>query len=430
MSNIEVVLTGIGIISPIGNDLGTYWDSLCNGVSGIRRLSSISTAYDELRPYGGEVGDFRAKELIMPRKNIKLMTRDIQMAVVAAVHACRDAGLQTADLDKTDFVRNVPPERIGVNFGADLIGAEVPALLDAFKAGITGDSYDFSTWGKGRETIAPLWMLKHLPNMPSCHITIANGAMGPSNTVMVCRGSCLASIFEGIRTIQRGIADVMICGAVGNRINPDFLSRGRSYSLAPDSYGNAVPRPFDTERCGSVLAEGAGVYVIESRKFAEARGVKIRAALDGFAATTEAQMHGEKPTGEAIRRAIRTAIERCSRTTPDEIGHVNADGLGTINDDRAEAEAINAELGGIPVTAVKGATGNSGAGSGAVELAAAVLALENKLLPPTCNHTVTAADCPVNVVHGKPLAVDKPAAIKLNQTYTGRSFALVIRRES
>ncbi len=424
MPNNDVVLTGIGVLSPIGNDLPSYWSALLEGRSGIGLLDSVPTAYDDLRRMGGEVGDFRAKDFVKPRKNLKVMTRDIQLGFVAAALACQNASLRTEG-----EVRDVAPDRLGVTFGADLIGAEIDALLDAFKAGIKDGKFDYSTWGTGIEKIFPLWMLKHLPNMPACHIGIALDARGPSNTVMVCRGSCLASIFEGVRSIQRGIADVMVCGAVGNRINPDFLARGKSYDLAPtDCDPASVPRPFDANRCGTVLSEGAGAYVLESRRFAEARGAKIRATIKGFAATSEATLHGQRPSGEGIRRAIRISLENAGLSASD-VGHVNADGMGTIDDDRIEAAAIHAELGDVPVTAPKGSFGDSGAGAGAVELAASLLALENRRIPPTAHCDRVAPDCPIHVVRGTAIESTKPVAIKLNQARMGRSYAMVIQGE-
>lgn len=428
-SRSEVVITGVGVLTPIGNDLDTYWRALVEKVSGVRRVTSFATS-EEKRSLVGEVADFAAKNYIKPRKNIKVMSRDIQLGFVAAALA----GSQ-AELVSEGESRTTDPDRIGVVFGSDLIGAEIDALLDAFKAGITSDiagvgKHDFSTWGEqAMRNIFPLWMLKHLPNMPACHISIATDARGPSNTVTVCRGSVLASIFEGVRSIERGAADVMICGSVGNRVNPDFLARGRSYMLAPQNIADpsSVPRPFDAERPGCILAEGAGAYILERREFAEARGAKILAKIRGFAATTEGTMHGQQATGEAIRRAIRLSLAQ-SKITPSDLAHVNADGMGTVHDDQIEAAAIHAELGDVPVFAPKGNFGDAGAGAGAIELAASILSLAHNLIPPVRNCDKIAADCPINVVCGAPRESKKYFALKMNQTCMGRSFALVLEK--
>lgn len=419
----EVVLTGLGVLSPIGNDKDTFWNALLNRQSGISFLN-IETEDDRLRPMGGEVGDIEAKKYVQPRKNIKVMSRDIQLAFVSACHACQDAGLETQGDN-----RSVAPDRMGVVFGSDLIGTEVDLLLDTYRKGIKNGQYDFSRWGiDAMSEIGPLWMLKFLPNMPACHISIAHDARGPSNSLTLCRGSSLAAVIEAVGDIARGAADVMIAGGCGNRINQDFLTRKNSYFVAPrQDDPTRVPRPFDADRCGSVLSEGSAAFVLESREFAEARGAKIYATIRGYAEANEPHLHASRPQGEAIRRSIRQTLKRADRK-PEDIGFVNADGTGADHDDRIEAEAIHAELGDVPVSANKGNLGDIGSGAGAVELAASILSLENKLIPPTRNHDKTAQDCPINVVQGSAQKLEKPSFIKMNQTRMGRAFSILIEK--
>jgi 3-oxoacyl-[acyl-carrier-protein] synthase II len=423
MKKREVVLTGLGVLAPTGIDKDTFWNALLNGKSGVGFLN-IETADDSLRPMGSEVPDFNAKDYVKPRKNIKVMSRDIQLAFVSACLACQDAGLVTEGDS-----RNVDPDRFGVIFGSDLIGAEVDMLLDTYRAGISNGQYDFSKWGTdAMREIFPLWMLKFLPNMPACQICIGLDARGPSNSVTLCRGSSLSAIFEAVRTIERGIADVMIAGGCGNRANQDFQTRANSYFLAPRRNDpGSVPRPFDADRCGCVMGEGSGAFVIESREFAEARGATIYATVKGFAQLNEPTLHATRPTGAAIQRSIDLALQRAD-LKPADIGLVNPDGLGSDHDDRIEAESIRTVLGDVPVSATKGNFGDLGSGTGAVELAAAVLAMQHGLIPPTRNHDKTAADCPINVVHGQPIPLGSPAILKINQTRMGRSFALILTR--
>jgi len=420
----EVVLTGLGVLTPIGIDKNTFWNALLNGESGVGFLH-IDTADESLRPMGSEVPDFHAKDYVKPRKNIKIMSRDIQLAFVSACLACQDAGLVTEGND-----RNVDPDRFGVIFGSDLIGAEVDMLLSTFRAGIADGRYDFSKWGTdAMREIFPLWMLKFLPNMPACQISIGLDARGPSNSITLCRGSSLAAIIEAVRIIERGDADVMIGGGCGNRVNQDFQTRVKSYFTAPRRDNPAtVPRPFDADRCGSVLGEGSGAFVLESREFAEARNATIYAVVKGFAQTNEPTRHETRSTGSAIQRSIRLALQH-AEMKPSDIGLVNPDGLGSDHEDRIEAEAIRATLGDVPVSATKGNFGDLGSGTGAVELAAAVLAMQTGIIPPTKNHEKTAADCPVNVVHGKPVASELSAILKMNQTRMGRAFSIVLARE-
>ena len=423
MQKREVVLTGLGLLTPVGIDKDTFWNALLNGESGVGFLN-IETADESLRPMGSEVPDFHAKDYVKPRKNIKIMSRDIQLAFVSACLACQDAGIITEG-----DARNVDPERIGVIFGSDLIGAEVDMLLGAFRAGIADGRYDFSRWGiDAMRDVFPLWMLKFLPNMPACQISIGLDARGPSNSITLCRASSLAAIIEAVRVIERGNADVMIGGGCGNRVNQDFQTRTKSHLTAPRRNDPAsVPRPFDADRCGSVMGEGSGAFVLESREYAEARGATIYATIKGFAQTNEPTLHKSRPTGSAIQRSIQMALQQADMK-PSDIGLVNPDGLGTEHDDRIEAEAIRATLGDVPVSATKGNFGDLGSGTGAAELAAAVLAMQTGTIPPTRNHEKTAADCPINVVHGKPVASKLSAILKMNQTRTGRALALVLGR--
>ena len=419
----EAVLTGLGVLTPIGIDKDTFWTALLHSKSGVGFLN-IETADESLRPMGSEVPDFRAKDYVKPRKNIKIMSRDIQLAFVSACLACQDAGLITEG-----EARNVEPERFGVIFGSDLIGTEIDMVLSTFRAGIADGKYDFAQWGTdAMREIFPLWMLKFLPNMPACQISIGLDAQGPSNSITLCRGSSLGAIIEAVRVIERGDADVMIGGGCGNRANQDFQTRVRSYYTAPRRDDPAsLPRPFDADRCGNVLGEGSGAFILESREFAEARGARIYATVKGFAQTNEPTLHDARPTGLAIQRAIRSALHRADMK-PSDIGLVNPDGLGSEHDDRIEAEAIRTTFGDVPVSATKGNFGDLGSGTGAVELAAAVLAMQTGTIPPTKNHDKTASDCPINVVHGQPVASELSAVLKLNQTRMGRSFAIVLAR--
>ncbi len=419
----EVVITGLGVLTSVGIEKESFWNALLENRSGIDFLN-VETTDEKLRPMGGAVPDFRIKDYVTPRKNVKVMSEDIQLGFVAACLAVQDAQLST-----TGDSRTVDPDRLGVVFGSDLIGTEVPMLLSAYRAGIRDRKYDFSRWGTdAMREIFPLWMLKFLPNMPACQISIGHDARGPSNSITLCRCSSLAAISEAAKSIERGAADVMIAGGVGNRINQDFLTRARSYGAAPRRENpTTVPRPFDADRCGCVLGEGSGAFVLESRHVAEARGAKIYATLRGFAAANEPVLHDRKPTGEAIQRSIRLALKNAD-IKPEEVGFINAEGLGADYDDRIEAQAIHDVLGDVAVSANKGNFGDLGSGTGAVELAATVLSLETGLIPPARNCDNLAKDCPVNVVTGKAAAVKSPVAVKINQTWSGRSYAVVLQR--
>ena len=421
MSKREVVITGLGVLSPIGIELNSFWEALIEGKSGVSYLSSIQTQL-ERRPIGSEVPDFHPKDFIKPKKNIKIMSRDIQMGVVSAILAC-----QNANLSFEEGERSVDPERLGCIFGCDLIGLELDLLKDAFRKGIVNGKYDFSTWGPASmESVMPLWMLKYLPNLVASNIAISLDARGPNNTPTLDRGSSLAAFMEACRIIERGAADVMIAGGSGNKINPTILSRSSAYDLAPWSETpDQDPRPFDENRRGTIIGEGAASFVLESKEFALARGAKPLAVVRGFAEAV-------KPTAtfgieqEAIESSIRLAMER-AELKADDLGHVNANAIGLPSDSK-EAVAISNQLGDVPVFTVGGHFGNLGSGAGAVELAASILSLEKGVVPATRNCVDVAKDCPVNVVKGSPLSVQKSAFLKLNHANTGRSFAVVFEK--
>lgn len=416
----DVVITGLGVISPIGIGRTAVWNSLCAAQSGVRRLSFFETP-DGWLPYGAEVRDFDAKEYVTPRKSLKVMSRDIQFGVTAAAMAKSDAGLTET---------NVDPERFGVVFGADLMHGQLEDVESAFQGCVVDGKFDFDLWGSRAMTeIFPLWMLKYLPNMPACHIAIAHDARGPNNSHSLGEASSLMSLSEAFRIIERGHADVMIAGGASSRIHPTLWVRS---SLLPVSHREADPavisRPFDAARDGFVNGEGAAAFVLETREHAVARGAKIRGRILGYGNSFEPRSNGKPVEGRATRRAIVSALKMAG-VSPRDVGHVNAHGLSTVEDDRAEAQAIRAELGDVPVTAPKSFFGNIGAGAGAVEMAVSLLAFEHNQTPVTLNYDRPDSDCPVNVIAGRPLSGAAPVALLLNQSAMGQSAALVIAAE-
>lgn len=415
----DVVITGLGVVSPIGIGRNAVWNSLCAAQSGVGRLTYFAAPEGWL-PFAAEVADFDPKEYVKPRKSLKVMSRDIQFGVTAADLAKSDAGLTDTSVD---------PERFGVVFGADLMHCNLEDVETAFRACIVDGQFDFNRWGaQAMADIFPLWMLKYLPNMPACHIAIAHDARGPNNSHSLGEASSLISLSEAFRVIERGHADVMIAGGASSRVHPTLWVRN---SLLPVSNRNGDPtkisRPFDADRDGFVNGEGAAAFVLESREHAVARGAKIKARILGYGNSFERRDAGRPPQGSATRRAIAGALKMGGFTAQD-IGHVNAHGLSTVADDRAEAKAIRAELGDVPVTAPKSFFGNIGAGTGAVEMAVSLLAFEHDQTPPTLNYEREDPDCPVNVIR-QPLIGARRTALLLNQSAMGQSAALLIAGE-
>jgi 3-oxoacyl-[acyl-carrier-protein] synthase II len=415
----EVVITGIGLVSPIGLEKDEFFSALCEGRSGVSVLEELENTSIASR-IGARVGDFQAKKHVKPRKNIKVMSRDIQMGFVAADKAWLDAEVANGAID---------PERLGVIFGADLIAVDLLELEPAYRACMAPGKFDYLKWGSCiTEEMFPLWMLKYLPNMPACHIGIGHDARGPNDSVTVEGTSGLTALSEAVRAIQRGQADAMITGCTSSRIHPQVWVKEKGYSLSQriDDPAGAC-RPFDADRDGTVHGEGAGAVLLEERAHAEARGANIIATIRGFASAFRTRLLGQPPKPGAARRAIQGVLADAAMK-PEEIGHVKADGLGTIEDDRIEAEAIAETLGQVPVTAPKSYFGNLGAGAGTIELAASLLGLEKGLVPPTRNYQTPDPACPINVVHGAPLEGTLPTALVLSQSRMGHVVAVIVSR--
>jgi len=415
----EVVITGIGVVSPIGFENDEFFSALCDGRSGVRVLEELEGTSLASR-IGARVGDFQAKKHVKPRKNIKVMSRDIQMGFVAADKAWIDADVTEDTID---------PERLGVIFGADLIAVDLKELEPAYRACMALDKFDYPEWGsKITDEMFPLWMLKYLPNMPACHIAIGRDARGPNDSVTVEGTSGLTALCEAVRIIQRGQADAMITGCTSSRIHPQVWAKEKAYDLSSctDDPQEAC-KPFDANRDGTVHGEGAGAVVLEERSHAEARGANIIATIRGFASSFLTRLPGKPPQKTPVVNAILGVLDDANMS-PEQIGHVNANGLGTVDDDRVEAEAIAETLGQVPVTAPKSCFGNLGAGAGTVELAASLLGLQKGLVPPTRNYHTPDPACPVNVVRDTPLEGSPQNALVLSQSRMGNCVAVIVSR--
>jgi 3-oxoacyl-[acyl-carrier-protein] synthase II len=413
----EIVITGLGVISPVGVGQDAFWNSLLEGRSGVRRLSWFNDA--ELPcPLGAEVLDFEAAKYVRPRKNLKVMSRDIQLGVAAAEMAFAQSTLTKDAVD---------PDRFGVIYGADMIAADLGELVPAYQACLEEGKFDFAKWGTDAlSDLFPLWMLKYLPNMPACHIAISRDARGPNNSLTMGEVSSLAALSEAIGVLSRGHADVMIAGGASSRIHPMVFLRNmsRQVSHRGDDPAKAC-RPFDAGRDGLVYGEGAAAFLLETRSHAEARGAKILGRVLSCASVYEPHAKTAAVQGRGVYRAIQQALAQ-ARLKPDQIGHVNAHGLGTTVDDSIEAKAIRESLGNVPVTAPKSYFGNLGAAAGAVELAFSLLALAHGKLPPTLNYEHPDPACPVQVVCGQPATIDKPTALVLNHNMSGQAIAMGI----
>ncbi len=416
----DILITGVGVVSPIGIGREAYWTSLMEGVSGVRPIPSLVDSEFPVK-FGAEVQDFEPKKYVKPRKSLKVMCREIQIGFSASTLALEDAALTAEHID---------PDRIGVIYGSEMLYCAIDTMADVYRKCLKDGEFDFDEWGEQSQAkMYPLWMLMFLPNMTACHAGISIDARGPNNTIVAGDASSLLALIECVNVIRRGHADVMISGGVGSRINVTPLMYRRDLNL---SHRNDAPegacRPFDAGRDGMVNGEGGGALVLETRRHAEARGAKPLAKISRYGMAFEDCADDKPPTGSGVAGSIQNAL-LSSSITVEALDHVNAHGTSTIESDRAEAKAIRELLGDIPVTANKSYFGNLGSGSGAVELAASVLALKEGVTPPTLNYETPDSDCPVEVIAGASRPVTKQAVMKLSQSGHGQTAAVVIEAD-
>lgn len=416
----RVVITGMGIVNPIGSTLESFWDALQHGRSGVRPLKAFDAARLPVR-FAGEVVDFDARGFIdkKERKSLKVMSRGIQMAVVAAQLAMDDAKIDKSRLD---------PTRFGVEFGSGLIASELQELAAAslVSGNCKPGTVDLQKWGaEGIPTIPPLWMLKYLPNMLACHVSVLHNAQGPNNTITEGDVAGLLAIGEAYHIMRRDQADVFLAGAAESKVNP--LSMVRQCLFGKLSARNDAPdkasRPFDRQRDGLVLGEGGAVLVLEDLAHAQQRGARIYAEIVGFGAAFDRER-----SGTGLARAMRSAMKHAG-VTPEDIGHVNANGTSNVDIDIWESKGIQEVFGGrsrpVPVFAPKSYFGSVGAAGGPSELAASVLAASHGVIPRTLNYEEPDPACPLAVTREPQPATRH--VLKLCFTEMGQCAALVFR---
>ncbi len=443
MNRRRVVITGLGPVTPIGIGVDAFWAGLLEGRCGIRRLQAFDPARFNSQ-IGGEIPNLSVNDYIPKsyRKAAKIMARDIVLAVAAAHQAVADARLRTKCLverGEADGMANVDGARFGANIGAGLICADLPELAEALHGAVENGKFSFARWGaEGMNNLTPLWLLKFLPNMLACHVTIVHDAQGPSNTITCGEASSHLAIGEAFRTITRGAADVCICGGAESKDNPMALLRqelGRRLSTRNDRPEQAC-RPFAADRDGTVVSEGGGLVILEELEHARRRGARIYAELVGFGAGHDAYMPAQPssphPDGRGALVAIRKALSDAG-IEPRQVNLVASCACGLIEHDHSEAAAIRSALGpavsAVPVMNIKAGLGNNGAGSGAIDFIAAVLAVYHGAVPSAFNSTPLDPRCDLKVVTAGPIDVQADYALSLAYALGGgQSAALVIKR--
>jgi 3-oxoacyl-[acyl-carrier-protein] synthase II len=375
----RVVVTGVGIITALGEGTAPFWEALQAGRSGIAQYASAEI---KTKPWcwGGEVQGFDGISCISPKqkKFVKVMSRDIKLSLVACRFAMEDSGLTK---------ENISGERFGLSLGASLINNDINELAPSFfGASENGKLVEGRYGASGMEALTPLWMLKYLPNMPACHISINYDLQGPSNTITTEATSALQAIGEGFRIIQRGSADCMVVGATDSKVNPMAISRYHLLGLYANGKAEKPEdcfQPFSETVSGFLPGEAAAMLILEERERALARKAKIYGEVLGYGSSPLYEYEPkEAKDAEGRYFSMRNALREAGLSSND-LDFIYAHGCGLSSHDRMEKEAIRKVSGDtqVPVTFLKTLTGYLAAASGAVEMVAAALAIKNRLVP-------------------------------------------------
>jgi 3-oxoacyl-[acyl-carrier-protein] synthase II len=432
----RIVITGLGAITPIGNDVGEFWHALTNARSGVAPLQSFPTG--EFHPrYAAEVKNFAPEHAGLPRRKLKMMGRHAQLALAASLEAVSDAGLASSP-------SLVAPERLGVTLGVGMLNADEMELGRAFHAtrqaansesnnGEHG-SFDLCAFGKaGAPQLFPLWLLRHIPNLTCAHASIALDARGVSNTITNGCTSAANAIGEAARVIARSDADVMLAGGTDVRVGPLAMLRYRDLgwlATRDDVDPTAVSSPFDESAAGFVNGEGAGVLVLEAFDHARARGAHIYAELLGYGAANDAYdlllPHTE---GRGLARAVSGCLKR-SNVASAEVNAVFAPAPSVPAFDRATASALatvyHATSKRPVVTAARSLVGHTHAASAALDCIAAVKAINESQLPPILNLRRPIAD--FDFITDNARHLDLTNVLVAAYGFGGHAAAIALRR--
>jgi 3-oxoacyl-[acyl-carrier-protein] synthase II len=423
----RVVVTGLGIVAPNGIGRRAFCEAIFQGRSGVRYIESFDTSGLSIR-IAGEVKDFNVLPYLGDhKKNLKLMSRAVRFAVGAAALAIEDAGLEVNQLD---------PARFGVCMGTGITPIDVGELVDPIRKSVgTDGSFDLGRFITARsESIFPLWLLQHLPNMAAAHISVLQHAMGPNNTIVTACAAGTQAVGEAFRLIARDDADVMLAGGCDSRLDPQLMvayaaMKAVSTSLRPPA---EVSRPFDAERDGFVLGEGAAVLTLESYDRARLRGAPIYAEITGYGSSFDAfGITRPEPEGRGAALSMSAAL-REARLDPADVDYINAHGTSTKLNDLMETVAVKRVFGhraaSIPISSQKSMIGHLIGASGAVEAAATALSLQQGVVPPTINLATPDPECDLDYVPNTSREMPLRTALSNSFGFGGQNASLVMTR--
>ncbi|MCP4943217.1 MAG: 3-oxoacyl-ACP synthase [Planctomycetaceae bacterium] len=431
------------MVSSIGIGGEAFFDGLLQKRSGITSLANrtdgcaVPSSSDSLTGHwiGGPVVDFEPKQFVRPRKSLKVMCREIQTAFAASHLAIEQSGLN--DLLPLSDTNSLKPADVGTVFGSEMFYGSPLDMEDAIKASVTEEGkFDPAIFGgAAMKKVTPLWMLKHLPNMPACHVGISINAHGPNNTLVLGDVSGMAAVVESISCLERGTAKMMIAGATGTRINTTRMNYRADLPLAAVADPVELSsRPHDPESQGVVGGEAAAALVLELREDAENREAVVLAKIVSYASCfiasggmrggqrsskSEPQLRG---SAEAMKRSMVTALEDAG-IEASQVGLVVSHGMGDPVIDLAESTALDEVVPDAPVVATIASLGHSGAASGMVDLVAGTLALVKRQVPPTVQLKATNEQVGFR---DAPEAMSSSHVLCLSHTSEGYAIAMVL----
>jgi 3-oxoacyl-[acyl-carrier-protein] synthase II len=435
MSKRRVVITGLGIVSPLGLTVNEFWQGLLEGRCGIGTIKAFDASEFPCR-LAGEVPDYALRDYVPKsyRKATKLMSRDIELSVIAADEAFKNANAVTKanEIATPTF----EPTRIAISYGAGLISCDLNELAGCTAKAVTDGKFDLRKWGsEGMQNLTPLWLLKYLPNMLPCHIGIIHDIQAPSNTITCGEVSSHIAVGEAVEMILRNDADAAIGGGAEAKVNPIVMLRQcllqRSTTRHNDTPQTAC-RPFDADASGSVFGEAGGAILFEELELARRRNAPILAEFAGSASgnSLNPQIEHLEPDGTGLAVTIENALAEAG-LGPNEIDLIIPTGSGISQDDRAEAAALErvfgAAVANIDVWAIKGMTSHTGAAAGVLDIAAGVKAVQEGKIGPSLNFKQPADGCTLKVTR---TLVEKPIRNVLccGYSFGGQTAAVILKK--
>jgi 3-oxoacyl-(acyl-carrier-protein) synthase len=428
----RAVITGVGIVTPLGIGKEENWQHLIAGRTGIEKVDRL-TAKGISTVIGGEVKNFKASDFIKDRKTIKLSLHNVHLAIVAAQLAVKDAGVQVEKVNPAMFGCFIGSGGGGYEDGPGFPDLAEPLLKSWSEEKGKFDPVKFGT--NGIAGIYPLFLLKTLPNNAFYYISLTYNIQGENDNIIASFTGGSQAIGDAARAIRRGTTDIAIAGGYDSLLLPATLfSFDTLKLLTQNPKPKEACRPFDAQRDGMVLSEGAGMVVIEELSHAQKRGAPIYAEVLGYGNSSSAHhLYHPCPVGSGISIALKKSL-RDAEIEASAIDYINADGIATVASDRAETRAIKKVCGThahrIPVSSTKSMMGHLGTAAGAVELIISALALQENMIPPTINYETPDPECDLDYVPNQARATQLHTALSINQGLGGQCTCLVIKKVS